>query len=192
MTSITYMQHKQTHQLSIKILISVGIIILSISTLGCGNLFIRETKYVAPELPNSEVATIQIDIDGNWIQRTNLIVFRINGRVALRKEVGENKEIKIDDISVVPGKHNMSILAITESFGENTPHDRQSMYKFSAEVKAGRTYLLKGEYNYMSGEDYKFKLINTANDKVVSKSKLFGKSVFKVQKPGDFSVESEF
>lgn len=192
MTSITYMQNKKKHQLSRKILISLGIIIQSISTLGCGNLLIRETKYVEPELPKTEVASIQIDTDGKWIQKTSLIVLRINGKVALRKEIGENKEIKIDDIPVVPGEHNMSILAITGSFGENTPHDRQTMYKFSAEVKADRTYLLKGEYNYMSEEDYTFELINTANDKVVSKSKLFGKSVFKVQKPGEFSVESEF
>ncbi|RKU29346.1 hypothetical protein C6497_06495 [Candidatus Poribacteria bacterium] len=192
MISKKYIQNKKTYQLSRKILTLLGLILLSISTLSCGNLFISETKYVAPELPESEVATIQIDTEGNWIQRTNIIVLRINGKVALRKEIGENKNIKIDDIPVVPGKHNMSILAITESYGENKPHDRQSMYKFTAELQPNRTYLLKGEYNYKSEEDYSFELINTANDKVVSKSKLFGKSVFKVQKEKDFSVESEF
>lgn len=191
MISNKCIQNQKTYQLSRKILILVGLILLSISTLSCGNLFVSETKYVAPELPDSEVATIQIDTEGNWIQRTNLIVLRINGKVALRKEIGEKKNIKIDDIPVVPGKHNMSLLAITESFGENKPHDRQSMYKFTAGLKPNETYLLKGEYEYESGEDYSFELINTANDKVVSKSKLFGKSVFKVQDPKDFSVEYE-
>ena len=155
---------------------------LTISTLGCGNLLIRETKYVAPELPKSEVATIQIDTDGQWFQRTKLFVLRINGKVAVRKEIGKNKKITFDDVLVVPGKHNMSIQFIMESYGVSTPQDRHFKYNLSTEVKSGGTYLLKGEYYYSSGAEYSFELINSANDKLVSKSRLLSNSTFKVEK----------
>lgn len=159
-------------------------VFLSLLFIGCGKIFMREGKYVTPELPKSELATIQIDTEGQWLQRAHLFVLRINGKIAVRKEFGDNKKSTIDEILVVPGKHDMSMLVIMESHSEGIPQNRQSISDFYTEVKAGGTYLLNGKYTYNTEEGFSFKLIDTDTDKVVSKSKIFGKSTFGVQKPG--------
>jgi hypothetical protein len=161
-------------KLSIPVLL-VGIF-LSLFFIGCGtvaNQFTPMGEYEAPQLPKSELATIKVDTDGGWIQRYNLIVFRVDGKLALREKIDASEVVSIDEeILVAPGKHEMSLLVVYESFHGDTPGDHQIQSRFSADVEAGSTYLLKGEF----GGDFSFegKLIDINGDKVVSKSKHFG------------------
>ena len=150
-------------------------ILLSLLFAGCGtviNKFTSESEYETPQLPKSELATIKIDTDGGWLQRYNLIVFRIDGRLALREKIDAFESVSIDDeILVAPGKHEMSLLAVYKSFHGDTPSDRQVVSRFSADIEAGSTYLLTGELS--SEFNFKGILVDTNKDKVVSKPKHF-------------------
>ena len=146
-------------------------IVLSLPFVGCG-VVMPEGEYEAPQLPKSELATIKIDTEGGWLQRYHLIVFRIDGKLAVSKNIEGREKVAIDDeILVAPGKHGMSLLAVYKSFHEDTPSDRQVVSRFSADVEAGRTYLLTGELS--SEFNLKSKLVDTNRDKVVSKPKRF-------------------
>lgn len=155
-------------------------ILLSLLFAGCGtiiNKFTSEGEYVAPELPKSELATIKIDTDGGWLQRYHLIVFRIDGKLAVSQKIDALEKVSIDDeILVTPGKHDMSLLVVYESFDGDTPDNRQLQSWFSADVEAGRTYLLKGELR--SESNFKGKLVDTNKDKVVSKPRFFDRLEF--------------
>ena len=159
-------------RLSISILL-VGIL-LSPFFIGCGtviNTFTPEKVYEAPQLPKSELATIKIDTEGGWIQRYHLIVFRIDGKLALREKIDALEEVAIDDeILVAPGKHDMSVLVVYESFHGDTPGGRQHQSWFSADIEAGSTYLLKVEGG--NEGNFRAKLVDTNGDKVVSKPRL--------------------
>ena len=162
----------QQMKLKLSVLILLIGMLLSLPFVGC-SVFMPKGEYEAPQLPKSELATIKIDTEGGWIQRYNLIVFRIDGKLALREEINAFKEVSIEDeILVAPGKHKMSLLVVYGSFHEDTPSDHQIVSRFSADVEAGSTYLLKGEF----GGDFSFEgeLVDTNGDKVVSKSKHFG------------------
>ena len=150
-------------------------ILLSLLFSGCGigiNKFTSEGEYETPQLPKSELATIRIDTDGGWLQRYNLIVFRVDGKLAVSKNIEAREDISIDDeILVTPGKREMSLLAVYKSFHGDTPSDRQIVSRFSADLEAGSTYLLTGE----SSSEFNFKgiLVDANGDKVVSKPKRF-------------------
>ena len=156
----------------LSILILLTGILLSLTFIGCG-VFMPKGEYEAPQLPKSELATIKIDTDGGWIQRYSLIVFQIDGKLVLRQKIDALEKVSIDDeILVAPGKHDMSVLVVYESFHGDTPGGRQHQSRFSADVEAGSTYLLKVEGG--SEADFRGKLVDTNGDKVVSKSNLLG------------------
>ena len=157
-------------KLRLNILILLLGILLSLPFVGCG-VVMPEGEYEAPQVPKSELATIKIDTDGGWIQRYHLIAFRIDGKLAVSQNIEAHEEVSIDEILVAPGKHEMSLLVVYESFHEDTPSDRQVVSRFSADVEAGRTYLLTGELS--SEFSLKSKLVDTNGDKVVSKPKPF-------------------
>lgn len=162
-------------KLSIPVLL-VGIL-LSLPFVGCGTILVREGPYEAPQLPKSELATIKIDTEGGWIQRYHLIVFRIDGKLALREKIDALEEVSIDDeILISPGKHDMSVLVVYKSFHADTPGDRQHQSWFSADVEAGSTYLLKVEGG--NEGNFRAKLVDTDGDKVVSKPRLLGQFGF--------------
>ncbi|MDE0482694.1 MAG: hypothetical protein OXI67_08970 [Candidatus Poribacteria bacterium] len=176
---------KQKPIIQSQISILLVVTLLSLSVFGCGTILMREGKYEAPDLPKSELATIQIDTKGKWIQRTNLIALRISGKLALSKEIGENKDVSIDEILVAPGKQDMSVLIVYESYDEGTRATVQTSSSFDADVKAGGIYLLKGDFTYIAGGEFSFELVNTDTDRVVSKPKIFdlqnGRISFKVK-----------
>ena len=150
-------------KLKLNILILFTGILLSLPLAGCGTILMLEGEYKAPDLPKSELATIKIDREGGWLQRYNLIVLRINGKLALREKIGSDEGGTIDEILVAPGKQDMSMATIHNSFEEGARSTVQTTSKFSADVKAGVTYLLRDR-----GE-----LVDANTDKVVSQSKLF-------------------
>ncbi len=162
---------KRKFNIQSKISMLLVVILLSLSVFGCGTIFMREGKYKTPDLPKSELAAIQIDTKGKWIQRTNLIALRINGKVALRKKIGENKDVSIHEILVAPGKQDMSVLIIYESYDEGTRTTAQTSSSFGADVKAGDTYFLKGEFSYSAGGGFSFELVDADTDRVISKPK---------------------
>ncbi len=147
--------------MSIPVLL-VGVL-LSLPLAGCGIILVQEGEYKVPDLPKSELAIIKIDREGGWHQRYNLIVLRIGGKLALREKIAAYKEGSIDEILVVPGKRDMVMSTIHNSFQDGARSTVQTTSRFSADVKAGGTYLLRDE-----GE-----LVDTDTDKVVSESKLF-------------------
>ncbi len=63
------------------------------------------------------------------------------------------------------------------------------MSNFSIDVKAGGTYLLKGEFANDAGDEFCFELIDT--DEVVSEPKTSGKSTFNFQDSGNYSFQTE-
>ena len=149
-------------------------ILLFLPFIGCGTIFMLEGEYEAPQLPKSELATIQIDTEGEWIQRPDLILFRVEGKVALSEKIELGKGIAIDEVLVVPGKHNMSLTVIYEAFHEHKLRDRQILSTFSADVKAGGVYLLRGEFSHDSNGELGFQceLVDTVKDKVVAESRI--------------------
>ena len=74
-------------KLKLNILILFTGILLSLALVGCGTILMLEGEYKAPDLLKSELATIKIDREGGWLQRYNLIVLRINGKLALREKI---------------------------------------------------------------------------------------------------------
>ena len=149
-------------------------IILSLPFIGCG-VIMSGGEYKVPDLPKSELATIQVDTEDQWIQRPNLIVFRIDSKLALQEKIEVDKGVSFGEILVAPGKHEMSVLVVYESFHANAPKDRQILSIFSAEVKAGGIYLLTGEFSGGGSSKLNFsgKLIDRSKDSVVSKSSFF-------------------
>ncbi|MDE0554691.1 MAG: hypothetical protein OXI24_10775 [Candidatus Poribacteria bacterium] len=162
-------------KLKLNILILLTGILLSLPFVGCG-VSMPQGEYESPQLPKSKLATIRVDTEGQWIQRPNLIVFRVNGELALSEKIDVGEAVFMDDeILIAPGKHEMSLLVVYESMHENTPSDRQILSRFSADVAAGRTYLLTGEFSGSGADElgFKGKLVDTNGNKIVSKSKFF-------------------
>ena len=181
--------NQRTHNHIITLLV---LALLSLSTFGCNTYYMSEGNYIAPDLPKSELATIQIDTDGQWIQRTNQVALRINGKIALRNNF-ENNKGAINKVLVAPGKHQLSITVLTDTYPDGVRQDLQIISKFSAEVKADMAYLLNVKFdNNVDDDDLTVELIDTNTDKVVSKSNLSTKSIVDQQNPGNISVEYEF
>lgn len=170
------------------------VVLITLLSLGCGTpMFVSESKYVVPNLPESELATIQIDTDGQWIQRINQVALRINGKLALRKKFAEDTKDTNHEILVRPGKHTMSVLVLTDTYPDGVRKDLQITTNLSAKVKAGVTYLVKGKFDNSIDDDLTVELIDTSTDEVISKSKLTTKSTFdRQQNETSFSGEYEF
>ena len=141
-------------------------ILLSLLFVGCGTVvtqFVPKGAYEIPQLPKAELATIQIDTERQWIQRSKLIALHIDGKLALRKQLKPYGMISVDEILIAPGKRDVSIMTIYDSLHEGTRQTLQTVSKFSADIKTGGTYLLKDG----------IELVDVNTDKVVSQSKLF-------------------
>ena len=160
-----YVNSTRTQQVKQRLstLVLLAGILLSLPFVGCG-VFMPTGEYEAPQLPKSELATIQIDTKGGWLQRYKLIAFRIDGKLAVHKQIDAHEEIAIDEILVLPGKRDMSVTTIHRHFFQNdTGSTIQTLSKFSADVKVGGTYLLKDDN----------KLVDANTGEVVSQWKLF-------------------
>ena len=85
------------------------------------------------------------------------------------------------------GKYKVPDLSKIESFPEGEKQVRQTTLSFSVEGKNRCWMSFDRWISYDEGDAFYFEIIDTATDKVVSKYKLFGSSVFKIDKPKDFS-----
>ena len=161
-------------KLKLRILIFLTCTFLSVLFIGCG-VIMSGGEYKVPDLPKSELATIKVDTDSGWLQY-DLIVLRIDGKLAVSKNIEDHQRITIDKILVTPGKHDMSLLVGYKSFQEDTPRNYQIVSRFSADVEAGSTYLLTADFSRDADGDFNLdgKLIDKNKNKIVSESKLFG------------------
>jgi len=158
---------------------------------GCSSYFMGERIYEPPDLPKNELASIQIDTKGLWIQRYDLIALSINGKSAFRKKIIEINNFSIDDVLVVPGKHNLSLSLLTRIYHEGISKEHQTVSNYTIDVKAGSTYLLKGEYADDSGEEVNFELVDSDTDQVVSKYITTRESTYKIEDSGTESIQIE-
>ncbi len=160
-------------KLSISILLTS--IFLSTPSIGCGgivNTFVTKGEYKVPALPKTELATIQVNTDGGWLRQLNQFAFWIDGRLALAEKIDVDEEITIKELLVSPGQRNMSVQIIYKSFGDAIPQPYQITTNFSANVKAGGSYLLQGEFSPSLDGDLSFKswLTDANTDKNVAKN----------------------
>jgi hypothetical protein len=168
-------------KLSISILLTS--IFLSLLLVGCGrivNTFVTKGEYKAPALPKVELATIQVNADEGWLRRLNQFALQIDGRLALEKKIDADEEITIKDILVSPGQHNMSVQIIYESFDDVIPQPHQIVVNFSADVKAGGSYLLQGELSPSLDGELSFEswLADANTGKDVSKKNILKSLLF--------------
>ena len=172
--------------LKLNISILLASVLLSLLSVGCGrilNTFVTKGEYKTPTLPKTELATIQVDTDGGWLRRLNRFALRIDGRLALEEKIDVDEKITVKEVLVSPGQHNMSVRIMYESFGDVIPQPHQIVTGFSADVKAGGNYLLRGEFSPSADGELSFKswLADASTDKDVSKKNILERMRFKVE-----------
>ena len=179
--------------LNLKLNISILLtsVFLSLLSVGCGrivNTFVTKGEYKAPALPKTELATIQVDTEGGWLRRLNQFVLRIDGRLALEEKSDVDEKITAKEILVSPGQHNMSVRIMYESFNDVMPQPHQIVTGFSADVKAGGSYLLRGEFSPSADGELSFEswLADASTGKDVSKKNILESMLFKVESNPDF------
>ena len=161
--------------------------IISLSVLGCGTTTFMgerysEHSYITPILPKSELATIQIDTQGQWFQRYVHFGMSINKKQVFHEIFMDDNNLSIDDVFVRPGKQDISLLLLTQYDSEyNRGEKHQTVAYYSIDVKAGGTYLLKGELGDDCEDEVNFKLIDTDTDQVVSKYNTSRKTTYKIE-----------
>ena len=180
-------------KLSVSILLTS--VLLSMLLISCGrivNTSVTKGEYKVPALPKTELATIQVNTDGGWLRRLNQFALQIDGRLALDEKIDVDEEITIKEILVSPGQHNMLVQIIYESFDDVIPHPYQIVTGFSADVKAGGSYLLRGEFSPSAGGELSFKswLADASTGKDVSKKNILKNPVFRVESNPDFGIVS--
>lgn len=154
--------------------------LLIITLIGCGPI-ITFNKYAPPDLPKSELATLQIDTTGMWIQQAgmleveiDLLEVEIDKKLAVRKKIKDNKNISIDDIYVVPGTRNLSARSITYYLDPHSLYRNkhrvyiQTVVTLSAELKADRTYIVKANLHPDIIGVLSIEVVDKKTDEVVS------------------------
>ena len=163
----------------------VAIILLSV--LGCGTTTFMgerysEHSYITPTLPKSELATIQIDTHGQWLQRYVRFGMSINKKQAFHEIIIDDNNLSIDDVFVRPGKQEISLLLLTQYDPEyNRGEKHQTLAYYSIDVKAGGTYLLKGKLGDDCEDEVNFELIDTDTDQVVSEYNTTRETTYKIE-----------
>lgn len=166
------------------------VVLLSLTFFGCGTRFMGENHYVTPKMSKSELAAIQIDTKAHWFQQSMLFAIAINGKMALQKKRWQNTTISIDDILLMPGTHDLSLRLLTEVTPTGRSRERHTLLRFSIDVKAGRTYLLKGDLvSNDTEDDLCFEFIDTDTGEVVSELKTSDKSAFDFRDSNNYSFQ---
>lgn len=158
-----------SHFLTLWIVATISLFVLGCST----TTFMSEGYYITPNLPKSKLATIQIDTHGQWLQQYDRFGMSVNGKRAFHQIIVDT--VSIDDVFVLPGKQDISLLLLT-------PYHRGEANKtvdyYSIHVKAGGTYMLKGE---LDDDEVWFELIDTDTDQVVSEYKTSRETTYKIE-----------
>ena len=166
------------------------VVLLSLTFFGCGTRFMGENHYKTPKMSKSKLAAIQIDTKAHWLQQNMLFAIAINGKMALQEKRWQNTTVSIDDILLMPGTHDLSLLLLTEVTPAGISRERQTLLHFSIDVKAGSTYLLKGDLvSNDTEDDLCFELIETDTGEVVSELKASDESTFDFQDSNNYSFQ---
>lgn len=154
--------------------------IIALSVFGCGTTtFMSERYHITPNLPKSKLATIQIDTHGQWMQQYDRFGMSVNGKKAFHEIIIDT--VAIDDVFVLPGKQDISLLLLTRYYPEDKGEEHQTVAYYSIDVKAGGTYLLKGDLDADDVDEVCFELIDTDTDQVVSEYKTSRHTTYKIE-----------
>lgn len=106
----------------------------------------------------------------------------------MEEKIDVDEEIIIKEILVSPGQHNMSVRIIYRSFDDVISQPHQIVTSFSADVKAGGSYLLRGKFSPSANGELSFKswLADASTGKDVSEKNILKNPVFKVESNPDF------
>ena len=111
--------------------------------LGCTHIF-PVAEYVTPDLPKTELTTIEIDTQSECLKHITSLEVRIDRKLSVRQEIDINKNISIDDVLVTAGEHNITAIFVAET--SPNPRDyqpkRKQMTTFDVDLKVGGTYLV--------------------------------------------------
>ena len=119
------------------------VVLLTSSVSGC-TMFFPPHPYIPPDLPKTELATIEIDTTSRY--HITFIEVRIDKKLAVRQKIDRNKNMSIDDVLVTAGEHNITARFITAT----SPGPRRSIdnrrskltFSYDVDLKVGGTYLV--------------------------------------------------
>ena len=119
------------------------VVLLTSSVSGC-TMFFPPHPYIPPDLPKTELATIEIDTTSRY--HITFIEVRIDNRLAVRQEIDRNKNMSIDDVLVTAGEHNITARFITATspgrYGGIDNRRSKLTFSYDVDLKAGGTYLV--------------------------------------------------
>ena len=119
------------------------VVLLTSSVSGC-TMFFPPHPYIPPDLPKTELATIEIDTTSQY--HITLIEVRIDKKLAVRQEIDRNKNMSIDDVLVTAGEHNITARFITATspgrYGGIDNRRSKLTFSYDVDLKAGGTYLV--------------------------------------------------
>ncbi len=159
---------KHNHRMHSDLTISLVLVLLSLPFFSCAPYTMLGGKYEEPDLPKSELAIIQFDTKGEWLHWTSQYELRIHGKLAVRKELKKHQKHVFNEILVAPGKHYISVMVYTPSINVRSLKQK-TRCKFSTELIAGRTYIVKITSYHLTDGGIVIELIDKVTGKVVSK-----------------------
>lgn len=176
---------KQNKKIQSHLLILWVVALISLPVFGCGTALMGERNYETPDLPKSKLANIQIDTKGQWIEGYDVFSLSVNGKRAFHEKIIDYNNVSIDDVLVVQGKHEISLLLLTQYYPEGISEEHQTVVYYSINVKAGSTYLLKGYLDDDNEDKVNFELIDIDTDQVVSEEKTSRKTTYQIEDSED-------
>ena len=120
---------------------TLSVVLLTSSVFGC-TMFFPPHPYIPPDLPKTELATIEIDTTSEY--HITLIEVLIDNKLAVRQEIDIKKNMSIDDVLVTAGEHNITGFVTATSPGRWGSDNRRCKltFSFAVDLKAGGTYLV--------------------------------------------------
>ncbi len=147
--------------------------LLALSVFGCTMIF-PPHPYIPPDLPKTELATIEIDTQSEYLKHITSLEVRIDRKLAVRQKIDINKNISIDDVLVTAGEHNITAIFVAET--SPNPRDYQPKRKqiatFDVDLKVGGTYLIILLSAHIRGGGLYIELIDKETNKVVHKQNM--------------------
>ena len=122
---------------------TLSVVLLTSSVFGC-TMFFPPHPYIPPDLPKTELATIEIDTTSEYLKHIRLIELRIDNKLAVRQEIDINQNISIPDVFVAAGEHNITTVFVAETSPNrhNYRPKRKQITTYDVDFKAGGTYLV--------------------------------------------------
>lgn len=146
------------------------VVLLTSSVSGC-TMFFPPHPYIPPDLPKTELATIEIDTTSEYMKHIRLIEVLIDKKLAVRQEIDINQNISIDDVFVAAGEHNITTVFIAETSPNRHTYrpKRKQTTTYDVDFKAGGTYLVILLSAHLAHGDLYIEVIDKHTDNPVGK-----------------------